>query len=55
MAKSKNITVEETILNVNAGFKARFHVQNKLSPRYFLFSVILPAFKSLICKANFCI
>ena len=35
MAKSKNITVEEIILNANARFIARIHVQNKLSPDNF--------------------
>ena len=35
MAKSKNKTVEEIILNVNARFIAGFPGQNKISPRYF--------------------
>ena len=61
MAKSKIITLEEIIFDVNARFIAGMYVENKISPRYcqlhvlaFVFSVILPAGKTLLCKINFC-
>ena len=42
--KNKNITVEEIILNTNARFIARIHVQNKL-PRYFYTFLLLEIHK----------
>ena len=44
MAKTKIITVEEIILNANARFIARIHVQNKL-PRYFYTFLLLEIHK----------
>ena len=41
IVKSKNITVEGTIFDVNDRFIAEIHVKNKFSPRYFCTFLLL--------------